>query len=288
MLIHTNDQLENFYLKCQKHKIIAVDTEFYRVDTYYPFLCLIQLANNEETIIIDPLMKNIDLKILESILNSRNILKVFHAANQDLEIFFNLFKKIPINVVDTQICIGLLGFSDSLGYADSVNFFLKKIINKSYQFIDWRKRPLSSQKINYAVNDVRYLIPLYKKVLQQLKKNNIFLDISESHKKILKKKNYIKSPNFAWEKLKIKSPKKYKIKILKDVCKSRESLAKKLNIPVKRIVTDKEIKFISKKKTKNDQIINVIERIKIKAFRDDIIKILGMQNVNFLKSFSKN
>ena len=82
MLIHTNDQLENFYLKCQKHKIIAVDTEFYRVDTYYPFLCLIQLANNEETIIIDPLMKNIDLKILGSILNSRNILKVFHLSNE--------------------------------------------------------------------------------------------------------------------------------------------------------------------------------------------------------------
>ena len=217
MLIHTNDQLQNFYLKCQKHKIIAVDTEFYRVDTYYPFLCLVQLANNEEVIIIDPLNKNIDLKVLDLILNSRNILKVFHAANQDLEIFFNLFKKVPINVVDTQICIGLLGLSNSLGYADSVKFFLKKIINKSYQFIDWRNRPLSAKKINYAVNDVKYLIPLYKKILQQLKKNNICLNIKKSHEKILKKKNYLKNPNFAWEKLKIKNPERYKITILKDV-----------------------------------------------------------------------
>ena len=161
MLIHTNDQLKNFYLKCQKHEIVGVDTEFYRVNTYYPKFCLLQMANKEETVLIDPFNKELDILIIKKILYSFKILKIFHAAYQDLEIFFNLFKQLPKNIIDTQICISLLGLSDSLGYANSIDYFLKKKIDKTYQFIDWRKRPLSKKKINYASNDVKYLIPLY-------------------------------------------------------------------------------------------------------------------------------
>ena len=227
MLIHTNNQLKKFYLKCQKHKIVAVDTEFYRVDTYYPVLCLIQLANLDEIILIDPLEEKIDLKILGKIFKSNSILKVFHAASQDLEIFFNLYKQIPNNIIDTQICIALLGLSDSLGYADSLKLFLKKKIDKSFQFIDWRKRPLSVNKVNYAINDVKYLIPLYKKILKIMQKDKIKLNIKKSHKKILIKKSYIKSPNLAWEKLKIINHENYRFSLLKEICKQREKIAKK-------------------------------------------------------------
>ena len=89
MLIHTNDQLKNFYLKCQKHEIVAVDTEFYRVNTYYPKFCLLQMANKEETVLIDPFNKELDMLLIKKILFSLKILKIFHAAYQDLEIFFN-------------------------------------------------------------------------------------------------------------------------------------------------------------------------------------------------------
>ena len=179
MLIHTNDQLKNFYLKCQKHEIVAVDTEFYRVNTYYPKFCLLQMANKEETVLIDPFNKELDILLIKKILCSFKILKIFHAAYQDLEIFFNLFKQLPKNIIDTQICISLLGLSDSLGYADSIDYFLKKKIDKTYQFIDWRKRPLSKKKINYASNDVKYLIPLYMVILKELKKKilKIFINI---------------------------------------------------------------------------------------------------------------
>ena len=168
MLIHTNDQLKKFYLKCQKDEVVAIDTEFYRVNTYYPKFCLLQMANKEQTILIDPINKKIDLTLIKKILYSSKILKIFHAAQQDLEIFFNLYKKLPKNIVDTQICVSLLGISNSLGYADSINYFLNKKIDKSHQFIDWRKRPLSKKKLNYASNDVRYLIQLYSVILDKL------------------------------------------------------------------------------------------------------------------------
>ena len=274
MLIHTNDQLKNFYLKCQKHEVVAVDTEFYRVDTYYPKFCLLQMANNEETILIDPLNKKLDLTVIEKILYSSKILKIFHAAQQDLEIFFNLYKKLPKNIIDTQICISLLGISDSLGYADSINYFLKRQIDKTYQFIDWRKRPLSKKKINYASNDVKYLIPLYLIISEKLKEKKIFKDVNKYHSKLLNRKAYLKKPSLAWQKIKINCKETHKLNLLKEICKKRESTAKIKNIPVKRLMKDKEIKYISNKKTSYSDILRILKSIRNKRFREELKKIV--------------
>ena len=273
MLIHTNDQLKNFYLKCQKHEIVAVDTEFYRVNTYYPKFCLLQMANKEETVLIDPFNKELDILLIKKILYSFKILKIFHAAYQDLEIFFNLFNQLPRNIIDTQICISLLGLSDSLGYADSIDYFLKKKIDKTYQFIDWRKRPLSKKKINYASNDVKYLIPLYMVILKELKKKN-FKDIHKYHNKLLDRKTYLKKPSLAWQKIKIRSKESHKLNLLKEICKKRESTAKTKNIPVKRLIKDQEIKYISNKKTNYSDILKIINSIKNKSFKEELKKIV--------------
>ena len=272
MLIHTNDQLKNFYLKCQKHEIVAVDTEFYRVNTYYPKFCLLQMANKEETVLIDPFNKELDILLIKKILYSFKILKIFHAAYQDLEIFFNLFKQLPKNIIDTQICISLLGLSDSLGYADSIDYFLKKKIDKTYQFIDWRKRPLSKKKINYASNDVKYLIPLYMVILKELKKKN-FKDIHKYHNKLLDRKTYLKNPSLAWQKIKIRSKQSHKLNLLKEICKKRESTAKTKNIPIKRLIKDQEIKYISNKKTNYSDILKILNTIKDKYFKEELKKI---------------
>ena len=273
MLIHTNDQLKNFYLKCQKHEIVAVDTEFYRVNTYYPKFCLLQMANKEETVLIDPFNKELDIFLIKKILYSLKILKIFHAAQQDLEIFFNLFKQLPKNIIDTQICISLLGLSNSLGYADSINYFLKKKIDKTYQFIDWRKRPLSKKKINYASNDVKYLIPLYMVILKELKKKN-FNDIHKYHIKLLDRKTYLKNPSLAWQKIKIRSKESHKLNLLKEICKKRESTAKTRNIPVKRLIKDQEIKYISNKKTNYSDILKILNSIKDRSFKEELKKIV--------------
>ena len=274
MLIHTNDQLKNFYLKCQKHEIVAVDTEFYRVNTYYPKFCLLQMANKEETALIDPFNKELDILLIKKILCSFKILKIFHAAYQDLEIFFNLFKQLPKNIIDTQICISLLGLSNSLGYADSIDYFLKKKIDKTYQFIDWRKRPLSKKKINYASNDVKYLIPLYIEILKKLKKKKNFKDIHKHHIKLLDRKNYLRKPSIAWQKIKIRSKESHKLNLLKEICKKRESTAKTKNIPVKRLIKDQEIRYISNKKTNYYDTLKILNSIKDKSFKKELKKIV--------------
>ena len=274
MLIHTNDQLKNFYLKCQKHEIVAVDTEFYRVNTYYPKFCLLQMANKEETVLIDPFNKELDILLIKKILYSFKILKIFHAAYQDLEIFFNLFNQLPRNIIDTQICISLLGLSDSLGYADSIDYFLKKKIDKTYQFIDWRKRPLSKKKINYASNDVKYLIPLYIVIMKKLKKKKNFKDIHKYHIKLLDRNTYLKKPSLAWQKIKIRSKESHKLNLLKEICKKRESTAKTKNIPIKRLIKDQEIKYISNKKNNYSDILKIVNSIKNKSFKEELKKIV--------------
>ena len=214
MLIYNYDQLKQFFLKSQKDKIIGIDTEFYRVSTYYPKLCLIQISNKNSTIIIDPLCKKIDFSLIKKIFFNRNIIKVFHAAYQDIEILFNLFGKIPENIVDIQLCLSEIGFSESLGYADACKNLLDIKIDKKNQFIDWRKRPLEKEKILYAINDVKYLPKLFLKISEKI---NIAenINIIRSHKKLINEETYKKKPKNAWKKLKINEIKNYEIKKLK-------------------------------------------------------------------------
>ncbi|MFL2679343.1 MAG: ribonuclease D [Alphaproteobacteria bacterium] len=272
MIIHTNDQLKNFYLKCQKDKIVGVDTEFHRVNTYYPKLCLIQLSNKNQEIIIDPLKTQVDKALLRKIIFSKNILKVFHAAHQDLEILFNIFNKIPPNVVDTQICMTLIGYPHSIGYANAVNDLLNIRIDKTHQFIDWRIRPLSNKKIQYAINDVKYLIPLYTKILGNLKKKD---KLKTSHLKVLDKNLYLRDPQKAWEKLKLREISNLQLKLLKKICVERETFAKEKNIPIKRLLTDKSIKLISNTGISKIDSMKIIDNVKFNEFKKVLQKIIS-------------
>ena len=230
MLIYNNEQLKQFFLKSQKDKIIGIDTEFYRVSTYYPKLCLIQLSNKTQTVIIDPLAKRIDLQLLKKIIFTKQLVKVFHAAYQDIEILYNLFGRIPKNIIDTQLCLSEMGYSNSIGYAEACKNLLNITIDKKNQFIDWRIRPLEKEKIYYAIKDVKYLPKLFLKITEKIdmKKN---LNILESHKKLLNIEVYKKRPERAWEKLKISENKKYEMQKLKKLCFFREKSTKKKKYP---------------------------------------------------------
>ena len=273
MLIYNYDQLKQFFLKSQKDKIIGIDTEFYRVSTYYPKLCLIQISNKNSTIIIDPLCKKIDFSLIKKIFFNRNIIKVFHAAHQDIEILFNLFGKIPENIVDIQLCLSEIGFSESLGYADACKNLLDIKIDKKNQFIDWRKRPLEKEKILYAINDVKYLPKLFLKISEKINiaKN---MNIIRSHKKLLNEETYKKKPKNAWKKLKINEIKNYEIKKLKQVCFIRENLAKEKDIPVKKIMTDQNIKLLCKKKVNKKDKKLILESVEFTNFKKELSKIL--------------
>ena len=273
MLIYNYDQLKQFFLKSQKDKIIGIDTEFYRVSTYYPKLCLIQISNKNSTIIIDPLCKKIDFSLIKKIFFNRNIIKVFHAAYQDIEILFNLFGKIPENIVDIQLCLSEIGFSESLGYADACKNLLDIKIDKKNQFIDWRKRPLEKEKILYAINDVKYLPKLFLKISEKI---NIAenINIIRSHKKLLNEETYKKKPKNAWKKLKINETKNYDIKKLKQVCFIRENLAKEKDIPVKKIMTDQNVKLLCKKKVNKKDKKLILESVEFTNFKKELSKIL--------------
>ena len=273
MLIYNYDQLKQFFLKSQKDKIIGIDTEFYRVSTYYPKLCLIQISNKNSTIIIDPLCKKIDFSLIKKIFFNRNIIKVFHAAYQDIEILFNLFGKIPENIVDIQLCLSEIGFSESLGYADACKNLLDIKIDKKNQFIDWRKRPLEKEKILYAINDVKYLPKLFLKISEKINiaKN---MNIIRSHKKLLNEETYKKKPKNAWKKLKIVEIKNYEIKKLKQVCFIRENLAKEKDIPVKKIMTDQNVKLLCKKKVNKKDKKLILESVEFTYFKKELTKIL--------------
>ena len=273
MLIYNYDQLKQFFLKSQKDKIIGIDTEFYRVSTYYPKLCLIQISNKNSTIIIDPLCKKIDFSLIKKIFFNRNIIKVFHAAHQDIEILFNLFGKIPENIVDIQLCLSEIGFSESLGYADACKNLLDIKIDKKNQFIDWRKRPLEKEKILYAINDVKYLPKLFLKISEKINiaKN---MNIIRSHKKLLNEETYKKKPKNAWKRLKINEIKNYEIKKLKQVCFIRENLAKEKDIPVKKIMTDQNVKLLCKKKVNKKDKKLILESVEFTNFKKELSKIL--------------
>jgi len=274
VLIYNNDQLKQFFLKSQKDKIIGIDTEFYRVSTYYPKLCLIQMSNKNSTVIIDPFNRKVDYSLIRKIFFNRDILKVFHAAYQDIEILFNLFGKIPKNVVDIQLCLSEMGFSESVGYADACKNLLNVEINKKNQFIDWRKRPLEKEKIIYAINDVKYLPNLFLKISEKVNiRTNV--NIIESHEKLLNEEIYKKKPERAWEKLRINEIKNYEIEKLKQVCFLREELAKEKDIPVKKVMTDQNIKLLCRKKVKKGDKRLILENVEFIYLKKKLINILN-------------
>lgn len=273
MLIYNNDQLKQFFLKSQKDKIIGIDTEFFRVSTYYPKLCLIQLANKTSSVIIDPLSYNINLSLIRKILFSKEIIKIFHAAYQDIEILFNLFGKIPKNIIDTQICLSEIGYAHSMGYAEACKNLLNVNINKKNQFIDWRKRPLEKEKIQYAIADVKYLPKLFLKINEKINiRQNI--NILENHKKLFNEEIFRKKSEKAWEKLKINRNNKYEIQKLKKICFLREELAKEKNMPVKKIITDQKIKILCRKEFSQKDKKLILEDIKFDCLKKNLKSIL--------------
>ena len=163
-IIRDNSTLKKFCNKCIKENVLAIDTEFIRENTYYPVLCLVQIASNSFSAVIDPLSE-IDMEPVWQLLSNKKILKVFHAGRQDVEIFFNLTGKIPKPIYDTQIAAMFCGLGDQVSYEGLVNKFLGLTINKESQFSNWLQRPLTNKQIDYALSDVNYLIKNFTSVL---------------------------------------------------------------------------------------------------------------------------
>ncbi len=233
---------------------VAIDTEFVRINTYYPKLCLLQLAFKEQKfkkiLIIDVFEKKIEFKPFINLLKNRKITKVFHAGRQDCEIFLNLFNLLPSKIFDTQIGAMVCGIGDQVSYESLVFNFLKIKVDKSFQFTDWSKRPLSKLQIDYASNDVNYLCDVYEHQIKLLDKLNRNEWIIEENEKLIQKETYNHNLSSIYKKIKVNKSTKNKDLIF-DLIDFRENIAKKLNLPRNHVIKDSKLVNFVKQLPKN-------------------------------------
>ena len=275
-IIRDNTTLKKFCNKCIKEKVLAIDTEFIRENTYYPVLCLVQIASDSFSAVIDPLSE-IEMEPVWEILSNERILKVFHAGRQDLEIFFNITGKIPTPIYDTQIAAMFCGLGDQVSYDGLVNKFLGLTISKESQFSNWLQRPLTNKQLQYALSDVNYLIKIFPLIKKIIKETNREEWVAKEFQYIKNEKIYNINPKEVWQKIKIKNAKREVLNILKYLAEWREIECKKRNLPRNRLIRDEILVNISQLKPSDIFSIKKIRGIpKILCDKDlnEILKII--------------
>jgi len=240
-IIKDSISLAEFCRRLSKSEYVTVDTEFIREKTYWPQLCLVQLANEREAKVIDAKAKDIDLTPLLKLMENQSVIKVFHAARQDLEIFYKLAKKLPNPIFDTQVAAMVCGFGDSVGYETLVNNIVGESIDKSSRFTDWSVRPLSEKQIAYALGDVTHLRIIYETLKDQLFRTEREEWLKEEIDKLTDERIYLAPPHEAWRRLKVRNPKPRILAILQELAAWRETEAQKHDLPRNRILRDEAL-----------------------------------------------
>jgi len=236
--ITTTDALVQLCERLQKAEFITVDTEFLRDHTYYPKLCLVQVASDDEAHCIDPLAPGIDLSPLFELFADENVLKVMHACRQDMEIFDQIMDTLPAPIFDTQIAAMVCGFGDSVGYETLVTKITHAQLDKSARYTDWSKRPLSDKQLNYALGDVTYLRDIYRKLNQELVENKRESWVEEEIAPLRENSLYRVEPEDAWLRLKVRTNKPRFLGLLKSLAAWRERQAQERDMPRGRIAKD--------------------------------------------------
>jgi ribonuclease D len=217
---------------------VTVDTEFMRERTYWSKLCLVQLAGPDEAAIIDPLAEGIELAPLMALLSDPSVLKVFHAARQDIEIFHHITGIVPAPVFDTQIAAMVCGFGDSVGYETLVSKLAKARIDKSIRFTDWSRRPLSEKQLQYALSDVTHLRVAYEKLAHTLERNGRTRWIEEEMAVLTSPATYTVNPPDSWRRLKFRGARPRFLCVLQALAAWRERTAQERDVPRNRILRD--------------------------------------------------
>lgn len=238
MLIEKTEQLAALCARLKKKKFITIDTEFMRDFSYYPSLCLIQVASEDEAWCIDPLSPDLNLKPLLDVMKDTKVLKVFHGARQDLEIFFELMHDVPRPLFDTQIGAMVCGMGNTASYQSLVSQFLGLTLDKSNRFTDWSHRPLTESQITYALSDVTHLIDVYKQMMAHLKKIKRESWLAEDMAQLADPKNYIIDVEDAWVKLRKVSHSPRFSAVLRELAMWREQEAMAQNKPRRHILRD--------------------------------------------------
>ena len=238
-LIRSTDDLANLVSRMKGHDFVAVDTEFMRENSYWPDLCLVQVASPDEAAAIDPKADGINLDpLLELMVRNDDILKVFHAGGQDLEIIHNLTGEVPNPLFDTQVAAMALGYGEQIGYSNLVESVLGHNLDKGARFTDWSRRPLDKRQIDYAIADVTHLATIFPKLVNKLVKTGRGAWLDEEMERLADPSSFAFEPEDAWKRLKLPSRNPAVLGRLKALAGWRETEARSKNLPRGRIVKD--------------------------------------------------
>ncbi len=237
-LIDTTHDLAALCSRLATHPYITVDTEFLRETTFWPMLCVVQLASDDEAAAVDALAAGLDLTPLFQLMADPGVVKVFHAARQDVEIFWHLAKLVPMPLFDTQVAAMVCGFGDQISYSDLVQTVSKVSLDKSSRFTDWSRRPLSEAQIVYAIADVTYLRDIYRFLLAKLESSARTGWLADEMATLSAASTYEQHPDRAWERFRNRARKPRDLAVLMDLAAWREAEAQSRDVPRSRVLKD--------------------------------------------------
>jgi ribonuclease D len=240
-IVTTTEGLKRLCQELSRDSFVTVDTEFMREQTFWPELCLIQIAGAEREAIIDPLAEGLSLKPFFDLMANKKVVKVFHAARQDLEIIWLKAKLIPEPIFDTQVAAMVCGFGDQVSYEALARRIAKVQIDKSSRFTDWSRRPLSQKQLAYALSDVIHLRPIYEKLRGLLDKSGREPWLEEELAVLTSPSTYETHPEEAWKRVKFRPRNRKQLAILMTLAAWREREAQERNVPRSRILKDDAI-----------------------------------------------
>ena len=260
-MIETTAALAEACTELAKSEFITIDTEFLRETTFWPELCLVQMASPTLEVLIDPLAKGLDLTPLFELMANPDVVKVFHAARQDIEIIYHLGGLIPHPIFDTQVAAMVCGFGDSISYDQLVQKIKNVQIDKSSRFTDWSRRPLTEKQLDYALADVTHLRDVYLSLKAQLEREGRSLWLTEEMDILESRDTYDMHPDDAWLRLKSRLRKPTELAILKFIAAWREREARSRNVPRSRVLKDDAIFEIAQQQPKDAEALSRLRTI---------------------------
>ncbi len=261
-IISDTKTLAQICLEISKHDYVTVDTEFLRETTFWPKLCLIQMGWPGEAVIVDVQAIDIDLAPFFELMADESVVKVFHAARQDIEIIYKLGNLLPHPVFDSQVAAMVCGFGDSISYDQLVYKITGARIDKSSRFTDWAARPLSDKQLNYALGDVTHLRKVYISIKANLEEQNRAHWVAEEMEVLTSVETYDMPPENAWKRLKMRARKPRELAIMKKLAEWRENMARMNDVPRGRIIKDDMIYEIMFNPPRNEKSLSAMRSMK--------------------------
>ena len=245
MLITTTSELRSFCETVSTRPIITVDTEFIRERTYWPRLCLIQVAVDGHAAAIDAIAPGLDLTPLFELMLNRNILKVFHSPGQDLSVFHTVMNDVPTPIFDTQTAAMVCGFGEQPAYATLVSSLVGEQVDKASQMTDWSRRPLTNRQIEYAISDVTHLIKVYEILRDRLEQTGRSGWVEQEIASLVEPSSYVSDPDVQWKRVRIRRPTRKALAVLREIAGWREHVAQERDRPRAWILRDDSLAEIA-------------------------------------------